>query len=129
MLTANHWIEHGVPNGGVRERTEGAEGVCNPIGRTVSTNQTTQSSQGLNQQPKSTHGTTCDSRCICSRGWPCWTSVGGEAHGPVKVRCLSEGECQDREAGVGGWVGEYPHRSRGREDSIGGFQRGNLVRE
>jgi hypothetical protein len=42
MLAANHWAEHGVPNGGVRERTEGAEGVCNPIGRTIiPTNQTT----------------------------------------------------------------------------------------
>jgi hypothetical protein len=30
-----------VPNGGVRERAEGAERVCNPIGRTtISTNQT-----------------------------------------------------------------------------------------
>ena len=29
MLPANHWTEHRVPNGGVRERTEGAEGVCN----------------------------------------------------------------------------------------------------
>jgi hypothetical protein len=35
--------------GGVRERSEGAEGVCNPIGRTtISTNQTPQSAQGLN---------------------------------------------------------------------------------
>jgi hypothetical protein len=33
------------PNGGVRGRNEGAEGVCNPIGRTtISTNQTFQSS-------------------------------------------------------------------------------------
>jgi hypothetical protein len=40
MLTANHWTEHGVSNGGVRERTEGAEGTCNTIGRTtISTNQ------------------------------------------------------------------------------------------
>jgi hypothetical protein len=30
MLAANHWSEHGVPNGGVRERTEGAEGICIP---------------------------------------------------------------------------------------------------
>jgi hypothetical protein len=30
----------GVPNIGIRERTEGAEGVCNPIGRTtIPTNQ------------------------------------------------------------------------------------------
>jgi hypothetical protein len=42
------------PNIGVRERTEGAEGVCSPIGgTTISTNQNPQSSQGLNHQPKS----------------------------------------------------------------------------
>jgi hypothetical protein len=41
MLAANHWTEHGVPNRGVRERTEGDERVCNPIGRTtILTNQT-----------------------------------------------------------------------------------------
>jgi len=28
MLAANHWTEHRDPNGGVRERTEGAEVVC-----------------------------------------------------------------------------------------------------
>jgi hypothetical protein len=40
MLTVNHYIEHGVPNRGFRERAEGVEGVCNPIGRTIiSTNQ------------------------------------------------------------------------------------------
>jgi len=31
MLAAKHWTEQGVPNGGVKERTEGAEGVCNLI--------------------------------------------------------------------------------------------------
>jgi len=41
MLVTNHWTEHGVSNGGVRERTEGTEGVFNPIGRTTfSTSQT-----------------------------------------------------------------------------------------
>jgi hypothetical protein len=35
MLTANHWTEHRVPNGGVRERTKRAEGVYNPIGITT----------------------------------------------------------------------------------------------
>ena len=55
MLTANHRTEHRDPSGGVRGRTERAEGVCNPIGRTtISTNQTQQSSQGLNHRPKST---------------------------------------------------------------------------
>jgi hypothetical protein len=40
MLAANHWSENNVHNGGVRERTGGAEGVCNAIERTISTNQT-----------------------------------------------------------------------------------------
>jgi hypothetical protein len=63
----------------------------------------TPNSQELNYQPKSTHERTYGSSYICSRGWPCWTSMGGEALGPVK-----RGEIT-----VGGWVGEHPHRSRG----------------
>jgi hypothetical protein len=52
MLTANHWTEHRDPDKRARERTEEAERVCNPIGRTtISTNQTSQNSQGLNYQP------------------------------------------------------------------------------
>jgi hypothetical protein len=36
MLAANHWSEHGVPNGGVREGTEGAaEGGCSQKGGTT----------------------------------------------------------------------------------------------
>jgi hypothetical protein len=30
--------------------------------------------------------------------------------------------------GRNGWVGEHPHRSRGREDQIGGFWRGGQKR-
>ena len=68
MLAASHWTEHWDHNGGVTERTEGAEGVCNPIIRTtILTNQYPQSSQGLNYQSKSTHGETHGSSCICSR--------------------------------------------------------------
>jgi hypothetical protein len=78
VLTAIHWTEHRVPNEGARERTQGAEGVCGPIGRTtIWTNQYPQSSQGLNHQPKSTHGGTHGSSCICSRGWPCRSSMEG----------------------------------------------------
>ena len=45
MLAGNHWPENmapiGVRNGGVREKTEGTEGVWNPIERTIiSMNQT-----------------------------------------------------------------------------------------
>jgi hypothetical protein len=35
MLTAIHWIEYRVPNEGNREKTQGAEGVCNPIEGTI----------------------------------------------------------------------------------------------
>jgi len=87
----------------VRERTKGAEGVCNPIGRTtISGNQTPQISQG----PKSTHGGTYGSSCICSRGWPCQELMGGEALGPVKAPCSSVGGCQGREVGGSGRVDE-----------------------
>jgi hypothetical protein len=65
-------------------------------------------SQGLNHQPKSTHGETYGPSCICSRGWPCGTSMGGEALGSEKAPCPTVGECQGRKAGVGGLV------SRGR---------------
>jgi hypothetical protein len=116
MLTAIYWTEHRVPKEGARERTQGAEGVCSPIGgTTISTNQYPQSSQGLNHQPNKTHGGTHESSCICSRGWPSWSSVGGEALGPVKVLYPSVGECLDQEAGVGGLV------SKGWGEGVGVF--------
>ena len=119
MLAANHWTKHGFPNGRVRERTEGTEGVCSPIGRTtISTNQ---SSQGLNNQPKSTHVGTHGSSCKSSKGWPYPASIREEVLGTVKVQYPSVGECQGREAGVGGWVEEHPHRGRGSGDGLGGL--------
>jgi hypothetical protein len=44
MLTVIYRMEHSLlpPNGGARESTQGAEGVCNPTGRTtIRTNQYT----------------------------------------------------------------------------------------
>jgi hypothetical protein len=61
------------------------EGDCNPTGRTISAKWTTQSSQGLNHQPKCIHGGSQDSRYLSSRGWPYLTSVGGEVFGPVQT--------------------------------------------
>ena len=84
MLGANHQTEHREPNGGVKGRTEVAEGVCNPIGRTISINQSLQNSHGLNHQPKNTHGGTHGSSYICSRGLPYLASMGGEHLGPVE---------------------------------------------
>jgi hypothetical protein len=54
MYEYKHWTERGHPNGEVKARTVGTEGVYKPVGRTtISTNQIPQSSQGLNHQPKS----------------------------------------------------------------------------
>jgi hypothetical protein len=125
MLSANHWTEHRVPNGEVRERIEEAEGLCNRIGRTtISTNQNPQVFQGLNHQQKTIQWGTHGSCCIYSRGWPCWASVGREVLHPVKAECPSVGECQGKESGVV----EHPTRSRVRGDGIGGFQKGKLER-
>jgi hypothetical protein len=45
MLTVTYKMEHRAPNGEARESTQGAEGVCNPIGgTTIWTNQYPQSS-------------------------------------------------------------------------------------
>ncbi|KRY62113.1 hypothetical protein T4D_14112 [Trichinella pseudospiralis] len=52
------------------------------------------SSLGLNHQSKKTHGGTHGSSGICSRGWLSWSSMGGEALGPVKALCPCIGECQ-----------------------------------
>jgi hypothetical protein len=54
MLKVYHQTEHGDPNGGVRGKTEGTEGVCNPIERkTISTNQSPPELPE-NHQPKNT---------------------------------------------------------------------------
>ena len=91
-------------------------------GTTIWTNQYPQSSYGLNHQPKSTHGGTDGSSCICSRRWACWTSMGGETLVPVKAWCPSVEEYQDREASAGWLV------SRGRGNGIGDFQQRNQER-
>ena len=40
--------------------------------------------------------------------------MGGEALGPVKARCPSVGECQEREVGVGELVNEIGRFSEGK---------------
>ena len=38
----------------------------------------------------------------------------------MKTQCHCVGEYEGEKAGVGGWVGKHPHRSKGKEgDSIG----------
>jgi hypothetical protein len=50
-----------------------------------------------------------------------WDINGRMVLSPVNVQYPSIGECQDREASVGGWVEEHPHRSRGRGNGITSF--------
>jgi hypothetical protein len=47
--------------------------------------------------------------------------MGGEALVLVKARCRNVGELKGGEAGVGGLVVEHPHRSKGRDDRLGGI--------
>jgi hypothetical protein len=35
MLTVSYWMDHRAPNGGARESSQGAKGICNPIGGTT----------------------------------------------------------------------------------------------
>jgi hypothetical protein len=32
MFTVSYWMDHRAPNGEARESTQGAKGICNPIG-------------------------------------------------------------------------------------------------
>jgi hypothetical protein len=65
-----------------------------------------QSSQGLNHQPKITHGGTNGSSCICSRRGPYLSSMAGEVLGHVKAQFSSVGEC---EGGGHRWMGGEEH--------------------
>ena len=45
----------------------------------------------------------CVSSCICSRGWPSWPPMGGEALALGKIICPSTGECQGQERECVDW--------------------------
>jgi hypothetical protein len=68
----------------------------------VSTGQTSRSSQGLDHQPKSTHGATRGSGYICGRGWPYLTSVGGR---PLDLRVFNAPVYGNAMAGGLEWIG------------------------
>jgi hypothetical protein len=95
-LTVIYWIEHRAPNGGARVGTQGAEGVCNPIGgTTIWTNQYLRSRV---------------SSCICSRRWPSRPSVGREVPWSCKLYMPQYRGMPGPRSGSG-WVGE---QGRGR---------------
>ena len=81
------------PSGGAGGRNGGAEGDCNPIGRRMLAGQSTHCSQKLDQEPRTVQTGSYGFSCIYSRGWPCLTSMGGEALGHVVTWCHSRGGC------------------------------------
>jgi hypothetical protein len=71
MLTVSYWMDHGAPNGGARESTQGAKEICNPgSGTTIWTNQ---------------YPGALDSSCICIKRWPSRPSLEREAHWTHKL--------------------------------------------
>nr|AAS66212.1 LRRG00121 [Rattus norvegicus] len=89
MIAVNYLTENGNPLGGIRERTDRAEGACNTIRTTMSTNQ---SFQELNHYPKTIHGLTHYSTCICSREEPCWGTSGRGSPWSCQAGHQHEGE-------------------------------------
>jgi hypothetical protein len=96
-LTANHCTEHWVPNGGVRKRTEGDEWVCNPIGRTISTNQTApRAPRDSSNHRVHMEGPMAPATYVAEDGL--------YGHQWEKRSLVLWRECKGGEAGVGGWV-------------------------
>ena len=87
MLTVSYWMDHWAPNGGARESTQGAKGICNPIGGTT---------LWTNQYPRA-----LDSNCICIKRWPSQPSLEREALWTCKLYMPLTGEHQVQKGGVG----------------------------
>jgi hypothetical protein len=90
MLTVSYWMEHRAPNGGARESTQGAKGVGNPIvGTTIWTNQYPLELVSLAAYVSEVG--------LVGHHWE--EKPLGLAN---FIICLSTGECQGQEVGVGG---------------------------
>jgi hypothetical protein len=89
MLTVSYWMDHRAPSGGARESTEGAKGICNPIGETTIR---------INQYPSELVSLAAylSEDGLVSHQWK---------ERPIDCAnfiCLSTGEYQGQEVGVGG---------------------------
>jgi hypothetical protein len=89
MLTVSYWMEHRAPNGGTRESTQGAKGVCNIIsGTTIWTNHYPPELVSLAAYVAEDG--------LVGHHWE------ERPLGLANFTCLSTGEHQGQEVGVGG---------------------------
>jgi hypothetical protein len=85
-------MDHRAPNGGARESSQGAKGICNPIdGTTLRTNQ---------------YPGALDSSCICIKRWPSRPSLEREAHWTCKFY-MPQYRGTPGPKRESGWVGEW----------------------
>jgi hypothetical protein len=91
MFIVIYRMEHRAPNGGARESTQGAEGVCHPIGG---------KKIELISIPRAPV-----SSCICSRRWPGWPSLGRETPVSCKLYMPQYRGTPGRRSGSE-WLGE-----------------------
>jgi hypothetical protein len=91
--TVSYWMDHWAPNGGTRESTQGAKGICNPIGGTTI---------WTNQYPPGARV----SSCTWIRRWPSWPSVEREAYWSCKLYMPQYRGMPGPRSGSG-WVGEH----------------------
>jgi hypothetical protein len=89
MLIVIYWMDHRAPNGGARESTQRAKGICNPIGgTTIRTYQYSQELMSLAAYVSEVG--------LVSHQWK------ERPNGLANFICLSTGEHQDIEVGVWG---------------------------
>ena len=91
MFTVSYWMDHRAPNGGARESTQGAEGICNPIGGT-----TIRTNQYLPLPELVSLAADISEDGLVSHQWK------ESPIGPANFICLCTGERQGQEVGVGG---------------------------
>jgi hypothetical protein len=96
MLTVSYWMDYRAPKGGARESTQGAKGICNPIGGTT---------LWTHQYPGA-----LDSSCICIKRWPSRPSLEREAPCSCKLympQYRGMPGPRSRSEWVGEWEGGY----------------------
>ena len=93
ILTVSYYMDHRAPNGGDRESTQEAKGICNPTdGTTLLTYQ---------------YPGALDSSYICIKRWPSQPSLKERPIGQPNFICPSTGQRQSQKINGNWWVGKW----------------------